>query len=343
MSSLLIRADASIEQGSGHVMRCIALAQAWRDAGGDVILAANQIAPVADRLREENIEVVQMEVEAGSRDDAGVLVSLANTARAKWVAIDGYQFGDCYQKELVEGGQRLLALDDFGHAKYYHADFVLNQNIYADESIYRSRAARTRLLLGTRFALLRREFWQFQQTSPDESSRRNKLLVSLGGSDAANATRKVVETFQRLSSSDWCVDVVLGGGNPHLETVRQAVVELGERGTLHHNVSCMAELMSSADLAVSAGGSTCWELAFMRVPAIILMLADHQQKVAEGLAAAGAAVSLRCDSGVPVEALAATLTRLMQSQTERLRMKEMGRRLVDGRGAARVVAALHES
>ena len=138
---LLIRADASEQIGSGHVMRSLALAQAWQDAGGEVCLASRLLPKTLKRRwREEQIETRQL---AESGDDAGETVELAREIGADWVVLDGYQFGTEFQRAIKNAGMRLLVVDDDGCARHYVADLILNQNPCASRDMYPSHDSGT--------------------------------------------------------------------------------------------------------------------------------------------------------------------------------------------------------
>jgi spore coat polysaccharide biosynthesis predicted glycosyltransferase SpsG len=138
-------------------MRCLALAQAAKKLGKKVIFAsAPCMEAIENRLKGESFEVIHQTHEPGSVEDAEWTARLAKAKGAEWIAVDGYHFKDDYQKALKDNGLKVLFIDDYGHCNHYCADYVLNQNIYASESIYPSREPQTKLLLGLRHALLRR-------------------------------------------------------------------------------------------------------------------------------------------------------------------------------------------
>ena len=146
---LLIRADASTQIGTGHVMRCLALARSWQDTLGQPIFAMTTSVPaLEERLKSEGMEVIHLAAEPGSLADAKETAALAHQFNASWVVLDGYHFGSEYQKTIKISGLSLLFIDDYGHAEHYYADFVLNQNISADEQWYQHREPCTKLLLG---------------------------------------------------------------------------------------------------------------------------------------------------------------------------------------------------
>ena len=291
--NLLIRADASVSMGTGHIMRMIALAQAWQDGGGEAVFLCAEITPSLERrLKEEGFLLEKIQVSPGIREDLeATCAAIAHYGAALIpVALDGYQFDADFQLGLKNAGCRLLVMDDYGHAAFYHADWVLNQNISAREELYTNRASYTQLLLGTKFALLRREFLKYcgwQRQIPDIA---RKVLVTLGGADPDNVTGKVIEALVPL---DVEVKVVVGGSNPHLPELQQAVESITAQPAkieLVVNPTDMPGLMFWADLAIAAGGSTAWELAYMGVPSVFMILAQNQADVAKRLQAKGIGV-----------------------------------------------------
>ena len=188
--TVLIRADSNVAMGTGHVMRCLALAQAWQDAGGQAVMAMAEATPATeDKLRRENVEVVRLDVAGGAEDDAIRTASLAQQRQAAWATVDGYQFDPHYQAMLKSEGLRLMSIDDEGHGGPYSADLVLNQNAHAAEALYDQRAAHTRLLLGPDYAMLRRQFASWRNWQREIPATGHRILVTMGGSDPGNDGR----------------------------------------------------------------------------------------------------------------------------------------------------------
>src|ERR1043166_6614015 len=126
---LLIRADASAQIGWGHVMRCLALAQAWQDRGGECIFAmAGSVDALEQRLHSEDMHVRGITAVPGSAEDAQQTSELARQNNARWIVVDGYDFGAQYQRPLKQSGFKLLAIDDYGRAGNSFADLILDQN-----------------------------------------------------------------------------------------------------------------------------------------------------------------------------------------------------------------------
>lgn len=340
-NQIVIRADANTRIGAGHIMRCLALAQAWRQAGGDAtFLTVPDSSMLENRLKSEGMTVKHLSARPGSYFDAAETTALAKEINASWVVVDGYQFDGVYQQVLKKSGLSLLFVDDYGHADHYYADLVLNQNIYAHEDLYTNRESYTRLLLSTRYALLRQEFLKWHDRNRKTSEQARKLLVTLGGGDPENVTAKVLEAVEQIKLAGLEVVVVIGGNNPHYGTLQSSIRNNSSDIRLMQNITDMSEMMAWPDIAVSAGGSTCWELAFMGLPAVLLVFADNQEKIASGLDQAGVVINLNRHTEVSVEQVADILLKLIEDYKLRQEMSWRGRELVDGKGSARVVQTL---
>ncbi len=339
--TLVVRADATVALGTGHVMRCLALAQAWQDQGGGCVFVLAEPNPaVAERLRAEGIEVVTLPASPGSAEDAAQLIELAREKQASWVVVDGYHFCAEYQRALKDAGLKQLFVDDSGHAETYCADLVLDQNAHARESFYRHREPNTRLLLGTRYALLRREFAPWRDWKREIAPVGRKVLVTMGGSDPENVTSLAIHALRRVKVPEVEAVVVVGGSNTNLEAIEQAVLRSALPIKLQKRVTKMAELMAWADVAVCGAGTTCWEMCLLGLPAILIDLAANQRPVAAELDRRGAAIHLGPSRELSIAEVAGKLEWILTSEEPRAAISERGRELVDGRGAARVVAAI---
>jgi UDP-2,4-diacetamido-2,4,6-trideoxy-beta-L-altropyranose hydrolase len=341
--TLLIRADASSEIGIGHVMRSAALAQAWQSSGGRAIFAlANGARELEDRLSSWGSEVAVIRAEPGTGEDAAETNELCQRHRAYWLALDGYHFSQDYRTVLRKGGARLLLMDDLGDCAPYNCDIVLNDNPQAAE-LFNSRGVEARFLLGPRYALLRQEFLEFRRDTHEVSDRARRILITFGGGDDQNLTLQVMQTLQALRDVALDLTVVVGAGNPHRTSIQKAVDNSPHSARMLSNVKNMPELMSQTDLAISAGGGTCYELAFMRVPMFLIILARNQERTVEAFSEANAAISGGWFDSLEEEALRASLLRAIGDQKLRSRLRENAGQMVDGRGSQRVVDAMCET
>ena len=246
-------------------------------------------APLADRLEKEGILVDRIAAEPGTDADAAETGSLARTAGATWIVADGYWVGPAYARALERAGAAVLLVDDLGEAGPYGADLVLNQNLHATEAMYADRSARTSLLLGPRFALLRREFAPWRGFVREIPERARRILITLGGSDPENLTSRVVRALSRYEAYEW--RVLVGPGNPFAEEILAEAGRVSRRDSVLFAVDDLPALLAWSDLAVSAAGSTSWELAFFGVPFLTIAAARNQTPIAESLASASHARS----------------------------------------------------
>jgi len=297
--NLWIRADADTRIGTGHIMRCIALAQAWQDRGGKVTFLSHcESGELQERILKEGFEFLFLEKVHPDPSDLERTLSLLTTKTNQtnttnlsnptnqlepfWLVLDGYHFTSEYQKTIRDAGIRLLIIDDMNHLPHYHADILLNQNIHAPALKYHCDEDTT-LLLGTHYVLLRREFLKYCNFNRHIPDRAKNVLVTLGGADPDNVTLKVIEALKLLNERDIITRIIIGPANPHQEMLRKAITSAHFEAELLVNPLNMPELMAWADLAVSAAGSTCWELSFMRLPFLAIVVAENQCQSAHNL------------------------------------------------------------
>jgi len=321
--------------GTGHVMRMIGLGQAWRALGGDVRFVG-QTAPLTGRLKAEGFDCVELARVHPAPEDAQAL--LAETDTGDWIVIDGYHFDTTYLKTIRDNGRRTLVVDDYFDRGEYPADILLNQNPDGPDYPYAQESGT--LLLGTRYILLRKEF-QRGDSLRETPERAADILVTLGGADPDNVTGRVLDGIKATGLSGLRVTIVAGAANPNLDDLQGRINPLPCACELLTNVADMPALMTRADLAVSAGGTTTWELCFFGVPFLAIEIAGNQRGVIRELDRHGAARSL--DRAASVGDIATELKRLIQDREARQAMQAAGVRLVDGKGAMRVARAMHNA
>lgn len=338
--TILIRADAGVAIGTGHVMRCLALAQAWKKSGGQVVFAtADSPAAIRNRVMQECVEILEITASPGSRDDAEQTLFAACERGASWLVVDGYHFNADYQREIKRGGAKLLFLDDYGHSSPYTADVVLNQNILADASVYCEREPSTRLLLGPKYCLLRNEFASWRNWKREIAPDGRRVLVTMGGSDPRNFTEKVVRCFDALAE-DLEVLVVVGSSSERIGQLESMAAASAKKVRILKDVSNMAQLMAWADVAISAAGTTAWELCAMGLPSILIDVAENQTAIAIGLARSGCAIHIPGCEQINERELASRLAELLHSESERSSFTLRCRTIVDGYGSLRVASVM---
>lgn len=282
MKKIIIRADASQDIGTGHVMRCLCLAGLLAERGADIEFVCRDLPG--------NM--------AGYITDQGFCVHLAenDTALIKklkpdLVIVDHYGLDIDWHRTIRPYTGHIMVIDDLANREY-DCDILLDQNYYKGlEQRYDGLVSpTTKLFLGPSYALLREEFRQGQAHIPPYRNRYDKgrIMIFFGGMDAANETaRAIVGLGPFHHSARWHFDVVIGQGNPHRNELRALVSQLSNM-TLHIQTSHMAKLMAGACLFIGAGGSASLERLALALPAVVTSIADNQVTCARDLQALGA-------------------------------------------------------
>lgn len=353
MRRFAFRVDSSLEIGAGHVMRCLTLADALREQGARCTFVSrgnegSQLARIeasghrlaalpaanGDFDAEQGAPAHAAWLGAGWREDARQTRLALGTDRPDWLVVDHYAIDARWERELAGSCGRLMAIDDLADREHDCA-LLLDQTLGRMPSEYARLVPHDCLLLtGSAQALLRPEFAAAREAAlarrPDASLRR--LLVSMGGTDLANATGRVLAAIASepaLEDLELCV--VVGGGSPWLAAVEAQLRAMPHRSELHVDARAMAPLMQSADLAIGSAGTTSWERCCLGLPAILLVLADNQGAVAAALARAGAARVMAHYSS-----LARQVLELRENPAALARMAAAAAQVTDGLGAARV-------
>lgn len=320
-------------------MRCSALAEGLKKSGYEVaFISRAHDEAITAKIRSAGYYLYALPATCSMEEDLERTITLLKDRdEPPTLIIDCYDVDASYQKAVKRAGLPLVVMDDLAE-EHSCADLLLNPNIYARQDLY-STEAYTQLLLGPHYALLREQFLLRRDHRRSIPERARHILVTLGGSDPNNQTLKVVRAIRMLSEEIRTL-VVVGPTYPHGDSLVDYVNRSGGRFVLRANVECMAELMCWADVAVSAGGSTCWELACLGVPNVVMALADNQRQNGPELARAGISIDLGWWEDVSEELIAETLRQLIEHPKTRGKMSKAGQALVDGKGVFRVAEAI---
>ncbi|MBB6671694.1 UDP-2,4-diacetamido-2,4,6-trideoxy-beta-L-altropyranose hydrolase [Cohnella nanjingensis] len=360
MIRIAIRADASLQIGTGHVMRCLTLADALRRSGtADVAfvcreLTGNLIPYIRDRgypvhalppaadlgaavRSEAGLPPHAGWLEASWREDAAQTIAclLAQAERPDWLVVDHYALDRRYESALRPYAGGVMAIDDLAD-RPHDADLLLDQNLSdRPEARYASRVdAGTRLLLGPRYALLREAFAERRPTVR-RGGKAERLLVSFGGADRTGETLKALAALEPMAEAGARLTVLAGQLNPMRERIERLCGRLPQTRFIAHTED-VAALMAEHDLAVGSGGSTTWERGCLGLPAVIVATADNQVALAEQAAQAGMIAYLGFASDVSERRLREAVRRLAEDEDALRRMSDAGMAAVDGLGAAAV-------
>ena len=275
---IVFRVDASIQIGSGHLIRCLTLATELSKAGATVEFISRAhpgnlntlITSRGFRLRELP-QPVSTEAELSSVDDlyfqwlgvsqqedADQTLAVIGADKPEWLIVDHYGLDSSWEERLLPNVDNMLALDDMAN-RPHACQVLLDQNFGATKQKYQKQIGpNCTVLAGANYALLRGEFVQYRDISLRRRNGNDQvrtILISMGGVDADNYTGRIVDQLARMQlAEDLELVFILGATSPNIESVRQSVATLRFSAAVKVSVCNVAELMADADLAIGAAG-----------------------------------------------------------------------------------------
>ncbi len=275
MNNFLFRVDDGPGVGSGHLMRCLALAEEICQSGRKVHLLAMRPSVLHHRWRVIGADVMIRDCRIGSEEDLAVTLQAASLLEADWVVVDGYGFTVDWL-DAVGGERNTLCLDDVG-VRDPSVALVLNHNPGAEQRYAGSYRRCKQALLGSDWFLLRSEF-KNQVRCPENG----QILVCLGGEDPDNRTLHVIQALVAGRGVDFGVDVVCNNAQfAGIAEMAELAVSAGWRFQVHPGPLALAPLMGRAHVMICGGGVTAVEALSMGLNVVAIVLAENQ---AEGIA-----------------------------------------------------------
>lgn len=354
--NIAFRVDASSEIGTGHFMRCLTLADALKQRGVNTRFVSRHMPEhLRDMLNAKGHEFWPLNgiPSEETPDDSSYAhwlgVSQAQDATDTghalsdqtwdWLVVDHYALDVRWETALRNTAKKILVIDDIAD-RQHNCDVLLDQNFYADMSTrYIGKVPpHCQLLIGPRYALLREEFRRAREQVKPRIGPVKRVLVFFGGVDADDYTSHAIETLAGMGSHDWHVDVVIGAQHPYREQIETACAE--HAFACHVQTSRMAKLMATADLAIGAGGSACWERCCLGLPALIVSLADNQIEIVKGLDLFGACRYIGSLETASMPVMRSAIIDLLNHQDHLGALSEKSYSLVDGLGVDRLCQAL---
>ena len=334
---LFFRADGNPQIGTGHIMRCLSLADAFREQGIDAafIAAGADMRPLIQKRGYECL--VLDSAYDRMEEELPALLRLLDARRPACVILDSYFVTPDYMR-AVRTKAPLVYMDDL-NAFDYPADVVVNYNLYSRAAAYPSDRY---CLLGPQYAPLRQQFRRLVPYVVRE--RAEGVLFSTGGTDPYHIALRCVEYLRENPPEvNTVYHLILGAMNQDAGQIRGTAAGLPYI-ILHQQVTDMCGLMRKCDIAVSAAGTTLYELCACGVPAVTYVLADNQ---IDGAAAFQEAGIMPCAGDVReepefVRCIFSELQRLMDDWEARRKISARMQNLVDGMGAERLAAAISE-
>ena len=373
---VVFRVDASLQIGSGHVMRCLTLAEALRARGAQChFIGRAHPGHLMELIRHRDFAATILTAELPSMPHSVLPSMLANTkvsrTQAKtpahalwlgcdwqtdveqtravaeklqpdWLVVDHYALDHQWEATLRPHCKNLMVIDDLAD-RVHQCDVLLDQNLGREPRDYASLAPDLcKVITGPQYALLRPEFAALRAYSLQRRQQPafKRLLITMGGVDQTNATGQVLQALTGCAlPQDCCITVVMGLQAPWLEQVRTQAHNMQWPTEVLVNIDNMAQRMADSDLAIGAAGSTSWERCCLGLPTLMAVLACNQSAAAAHLFQAGAAFCITLDDN---------LHRQLTGQTHRLlyepdsfnNMSVHASQITDGIGVERVIAKM---
>jgi len=339
------RTDASLLIGTGHVMRCLTLADALRERGvQSTFICRPHPGHLLDLIRQRGHSAKAL----ASTDDA--FIAPADPCHAKWLGtdwasdaaqmqqalgnqvvdwlvVDHYALDRRWEQTLRPNTRRIMAIDDLSD-RPHDCDLLLDQNLGRQAEDYGGLvSSRTQILIGSSYSLLRPEFSQWRERSLHRRAtpQLKNLLITMGGVDQANATGQVLDALTHFElPTDMRITAVLGPTAPWLAQVQAKAVTAACPTQVLASVSNMAQLMAESDLCIGAAGGSAWERCALGLPTLILVLAANQHSGAMTLQSSGAAWV-----AVDLQQLTAQMATIFDKATQTATLQKMSKAAAD--------------
>lgn len=363
--NIVFRTDASSDIGTGHVMRCLTLANALKKNGAEChFICRAHPNNLIDFVKKHGYQVHVLPFEepdsikrkvntdgaenelahshwlcAPWQTDAEQTSIILKKIKPKWLIVDHYALDTNWECAVKVNCEYLMVIDDIAD-RLHDCDLLLDQNLGRTSDDYSELIkSDCKTLIGPKYALLRPEFAHLREYSLKrrEVPQLNQILITMGGIDTQNVTGRILDTLSSCPLPDDCrITVVLGVHAPWLQSVKQQALDLPWKIDVLMNVSNMAEIMADSDLAIGAAGSTSWERCCLGIPTLMVVLADNQQDAATFLDKIHAVLLLSLKHKLK-EQLFSLFQRIIDQPMVLQEISESAYNVTDGIGCERVV------
>jgi len=356
--NIAFRVDASLQIGSGHVMRCLTLAHALYGRGFNIhFLCREHPGHLIGLIRSKGYEVHILPTDADVVDvkgtahagwlgtsqdvDARFSVQILAHLQPVWLIVDHYALDYVWENQVQEFCQYSMVIDDLADRKHV-CHMLVDQNWHGTSGKSRYKCLvdhGVKQLLGPQYALLAPEYREERLKLKERSGVVRQILVFMGGTDPDDTIKLILKDLFLLDLADIKIKVVTGINYPYYEKLA-ADFSAMDNLEIMQSMPTLATLMRESDLMIGAGGSTNWERMCMGLPSVILSVADNQVKICELLSQDGYITYLgksdEVDSGVISNAVSCLINRSDFLREQSIKMMTM----VDGLGVERVFAEI---
>jgi len=361
-SNFLFRVDSSFKIGSGHLMRCLTLAESLRFLGNNCTFVSRAHEGNLNKLIISKdfslIELPQSESkykyndnepshadwrDSSWEDDALQTISALKKEKYEWIVVDHYGLWEPWEIEIKDHVSQIMIIDDIAD-RSHECDLLLDQNLDSNISKYSNLLPKKiKTLFGPQYSLLRPEFQEYREESllRRKAKKVKNILINFGGGDPNNYIKKTLQSIENSNIPQEIIITVITGrlaknnkGDNYIETA------LANKIVYYDYVENMAELLTNTDLVIGAAGSTSWERCCLGVPSIIFSIAKNQDEIARSLSDSGASFLMSEDSFFD-GSLSNQLNKLIHSELL-LSCSNEARKITDGKGTDRVIREIYD-
>lgn len=336
---IFIRTDASDNIGTGHVIRCLTLADELRRNDANIsFICRDETGNLIKLIERKDYKVHPLPPGIDLETDKKLTLEILkkNPTHTDWLIVDHYEIDTVWESSLRNFVKKIMVIDDMAN-RPHDCDLLLDQNYNETPNRYQRLVPNTcTQLLGPKYALLRPQFSKAREKVRNRTGEVKRILVFMGGADQTNQTTKVLRAIKMLGRSDIAIDVVIGVSNAYRNEVEREASRIPNT-TCHFNVEDIDELMVAADLSIGTSGTTTWERCCVGLPSVVITVAENQVEVAKQLANENYVINSGWYEDINEQDLLGDLKFLLRHEEMILQIACNVKKLVDGQGLKRVV------
>ena len=334
--NLFIRVDGSAEIGTGHIIRCIALANELKNLFNKIIFLTNNTSEnLIDIIKDNDFQVKILD-ENGLNNEIKSLssfIALYDT-ELNYLLIDHYDIDHKYEYRMRKFFKKIFIIDDLANRKH-DCDLLIDQNYYKNLNSRYDELVPTNciVLLGPKYVILRSEFQDIQKIKLKKNTSPKNILISYGGSDPKNESEKILDAIKTINNTKFFITLVTGIHNQNFEQLQRKTFQMKNIKIFKH-VQNFSQLLSNSDLCFGAGGTTTWERFFVGVPSIVTIVSSDQKESVEFLSHLGHVINLGFAQDMTVDKYTESLLNLDPEILYKISLNNQ--KLVDGQGKIRI-------
>lgn len=296
------RVDSSKNIGSGHVIRCLRIANKLRDKNADCSfickeLSGNLIKLIKDHgfkvflltneiiKYNENSSIIVDKL-FNWKNDALQTAKILKNLQTNTLIVDHYDIDKKWEEYQKPYCKKIMAIDDLDN-RIHSVDIILDQNLFPNiQRRYLNSNKNCKKFIGLEYAFLDPNFIKKRKLIKRQKKEVSKIFIYLGNTGSSNILRRILKVFIDNSLNKFKVEVIFTGDAEE----RNKIINLSKNHKfikLLDTQPNLADIMSSADLSIGAGGLTTWERIYLGLPSAVVTVADNQKECSEYLNSLG--------------------------------------------------------